>query len=248
MDGHTLSRQALHDILRKLLRSDVVVKRGTRYSINIAWALRLHQALATPLVGKTQGDVSMILDMNEGDKFTFEFGNPANADKYWWNVFKAIDSVHPQRVPLIIYYPHPWFYFADNTSEKQFIENISSIHNVYYGIGGDTAGDKQFKSEITTDKVKVNLGVSLERKSDFHINVQGDFITEMITDKKYIESVDKLFSKDDLNDLKSSMSNLANTPHRTKLRVQKNSSLANKLRTSITKDFYVPKSQIIKIR
>jgi hypothetical protein len=246
-----LSRQGLYDILRKLVSAEVVVKNGLKYSLNLMWTERImseFQRTSDPDAHHLQ----YLYQIPDKSSVTFTFNNPANADRFWNHVFVTLEKLHPPMVPLTTYFPHQWLYLSREQTEKYYFEiiNKDTNHPVYYLIGGNTALDKKFKHDVSGKNIKVNLDqkMRLYHRADRHLTIQGNFIEELIVEKKFTNKVNKVYlNNTETNSAQEQLLEILKEPYKTKLKVTHNRNLANKLRKQLTKDFYVPKSHQLEI-
>lgn len=239
--GHTLSRQATYDILRSLCASEVVVKHGVNFSINLLWINRLISNVSPVSSGK-QTEARYLYDMKDGESVTFHFSSMEQMDKFWWNIFITLQKIQEPSIPLVIYFPHQIIYFAREKTEKEFFRDIQKHHLTLYSVGGNTELDKIFKQEVRSEKLFVNTGVLLKSKKDNYLNIQGEFVVEALPHLEFSKKVATIFkTANNKQEAVVLLQELSKKKYPIKLMIRKNKKQANLLRKQLAKDFFVPK-------
>lgn len=247
-EGITISRQALYDILRKLTAAEVLVKHQLVYSPNLAWVHKAAKYLTTVSEENEYKEVNYLYDMNDGDSLTFHFSDPVNMDRFWGHIFLALGDTHPQNVPLIIYFPHPWIYYARAKTEKEFFEELKKRYVTFYTIGNNTPLDRNLKKEQESDVLQFNFDTT-KHIFDRYICIQGDYIQEVVPSKNFSEEINTIFSLHTTKEtITPALQKLLNgTVHKSKLIVRKNRARANELRKRFAREFILPKGYSVEV-
>ena len=112
-----------------------------------------------------------------------------------------------------------------------------------FTISGNSALDKKFQKDWSSEYVKINIGESYDLKSNQYLSVVGDYIFEITTDPLFEERVNKFFKENDYLDesAQKQIASISKQKYKSKLKLSKNKKKADAWRKKYKKDFYVPK-------
>ena len=194
----SFTKQALYQLIRKLVDREVIVKHGKQFSLSQIWILKMNDffSLAQKHYGIGEQGGNDFLALNDGDRISYSFKSPAEADKFWGHAFNILGGTLKNE-PLYIYNPHEWFFLARKESEVFLFSELQKRNQqVWLLCGGNTALDR-YTSKYFDGKVLqyCMLSEGLFEARNYYLNIFGDYIVEARIDEKTAEKVDRLYEE-----------------------------------------------------
>lgn len=240
----TLTDQAIYVVLRRLISDTILYKRDKTYSINRLWLTELYNFASSRLNTLQRAEAREVLDLEDGDKITYQFKNPHLMDIYWEHIFDTLLAVHDKTIPIIVYHPHNWFLYARPESEKFFLQQFTKQKiRALFTTCGKTPLDLKFKNTWRSEYLQINCGNSYGFKNGYYVNILGDIIIEVFTDATFSKEIEKIYTLSDTDEsFKQFMKTVSSKRYKTKLVISKDKKKSDLLFKKITKDFFVPQS------
>ncbi|MBP9772989.1 MAG: hypothetical protein KBD26_04190 [Candidatus Pacebacteria bacterium] len=184
------SKESLYRILRQLQKDEVIYKNKSLYTLNQIWLRRMRLFIDEHLKSETMN----LFDMQDGDKITYKFKNPNLMGIYWAHSGHVILENHNPKIPVLIYHPHEWLIHARTHSENYFLNGFKKRGQLgLFAIGGDTDLDKTFQKNWNSKYLEIGTKININAGLNTHINVIGDYVFIITTEKSFGEKLDKIF-------------------------------------------------------
>lgn len=241
--GYQVSKESMYRVLRQLLHEEVVQKSDGKYHLNRIWVNRLREFLITHVGEKEALHTQHLLQMQDGDRITYQFKNPNLMGLYWAHSYNVIFEELRLTEPLLIYHPHEWLIHTRTESEEYFLRNFEKRKQlVFFALGGATELDKAFKKEWSSEYLQINTGLDMGLAKNKYLNVLGDFIFEITTTFAFAEQVDEVFqSEENLTGLvRDQLHDITQQHYKTKLVLTRNAKKAALWQKRFLKSFYIP--------
>ena len=238
------SKESFYRILRDLKEDEIVHKDGPTYTLNRIWLKRMRGFIDKHI----QSDTLNILDMQDGDKITYKFKNPNLMGIYWAHAGNVVFDNVGSKTPILIYHPHEWLIYTRTHSEEFFLQNFVNGYDhgkgvVFWIMGGNTTLDKKFQKEWSKGLLEVGVGIDIGTGKNLYVNVVGDYVFLVTTEKSFGEKLDQIFQKNEVMTPKalSELKSLTEKNYRTKLVLMKNKKEAEKWKKKFKKYFFISK-------
>ncbi len=238
-----ITRQAIYVVLRRFIQEDVLYKTDHVYSLNRLWLKEMYSFAGNQLNELQKADTAHIVDLEDGDRITYQFKNPHLMDIYWEHIFDTLLETHDKKLPIVIYHPHDWLIYARKESEEFFVREFEKKKILgLFAVGGKTTIDLLFKKRWQNDFLQISCGKSYGFEDGYYMNIMGDLIFEIFIEQKFNDDINQVFSLDE-NDpvFKRRMHELSLRKYKTKLIISKNKKKVHRIFQKITKDFVLPK-------
>lgn len=238
------SKESFYRILRDLKRDEIIHKDGQIYTLNRIWLKRMRDFIDKHI----QSDTLNILDMGDGDKITYKFKNPNLMGIYWAHSGNVVFDNVGSKTPILIYHPHEWLIYTRTHSEEFFLQNFVDGYDhgkgkVFWIMGGNTALDKKFQKEWNRGHLEIGTGLDIGADENLYVNVVGDYVFLVTTEKSFGEKLDQIFQKNEVmtpNAL-AELQALTEKNYKTKLVLMKSKREAEKWKKKFKKYFFVSK-------
>lgn len=233
-----ITKQALYHNLRKLLEQEIIVKHGKMFSISRLWIQGMaHFFLVTQNNYGIESEKNDFIAIKDGDKISYVFKNPYEADQFWGHVFDMLIDKTPKEVPIVLYNPHQWFLLVRTDSEYQLLKQSSNQGKKLYNyIGGSEILDRYVEKYFDLPGLKYTiLDHALFEARNYYVNIFGNYIIEVFIDEKVAEEIDR-FYKESIKFDKKAEDKLRSIIYqgKTKLVISHNSKKAKRLREFIS--------------
>jgi hypothetical protein len=242
-----ITKQGFYASLRKLRANETVVVYKGKVSLNTTWISKMRDLIET--IGRaytTEPHSSDFLNLNDKESISYSFASIKNLDSFWGHTQNILIHNTPQNEPIYCYDPHYWLYLVRRETEKELLKEIVKIKKQFLmSVGAKTKLDKLIRSDFNNDYLQYNYKRIFE-KENYYITVIGDYITEVKLDEKTAREIDTIYQRENL-DTKTALELLAGFIHskmRNKIKITRNSRMANKLKKMMGKDFFVMKRKI----
>ncbi len=243
------TKQAVYSALRKLKKSEIVVMHGKIVSLNSIWVNKMSVFFAEARYKYSMGtpETESFLALEDGDKITYNFKNPEIADAFWGHAFDILGDVMEKSEPIYLYNPHEWFLIAREESEMAIFKRITDEkRQILITTPGTSELDKVVKKYFDGTYAQYYLSpVHLFKKSNYYINIFGDYLIEVWIDEKTHEAIEKFYRSYTTLDeeSKTALKNIINSQGKNKISISKNKDKSEKLKKILRKEFYILKSQ-----
>lgn len=231
--------QAVYKALRKLLKDGVIVKAGSKISLNEEWIEK---------VGKLFANDTPAIQLEEGEAVTYKFKGLSELDRHWKHVVKNfIKTLHG---PVFHSEPHEmWIHLADRYESQ--VEYITSFekHKKYCFLvfGGTTAMDKEYKREYQNEYLQVDLVDNpIFIKRNHFVTIIADTIITTILTEELGQRIDRVYDTTSTLDpdfgtkIQAAFANAGPV----KLRIERNLRKAKQIRKVLSKNFFIPQELI----
>jgi len=240
----TVTKQAMYQALRKLIKEEVINKTSEHYALNRMW-LKKVQSFAERHTDNAEGvDPMNVLKFEDGDSVTYQFKSPFLLDITWGHLYDIVLGANDKHWVMLNQHPHEWLMISRTEAEVFWLGQIKKQEKMMlFTIGGAAELDKKFKKDWSSDNIKINTGESYGLKPNQYLSVVGDFVFEVTTDPKFEEQVDKFFleNKTINASAKEQIRLISQEKYKSKLKLSKNKKKADAWRKKFKQDFYIPK-------
>jgi len=229
--------QALYVVLRNLVATEVVVKRGTFYFLNEEWRSRVASQL-----GKRG-----VVELSEGESITYMLSSLVHHDLQWKNIVLPLHEVHPKD-PIFFYsYHYVWIHLSESRKQSELNYYQSFIENKSYAfslIGSKNHHDIEVKKRLQNEFVQWAVGTEHFSKTDY-ITVFGDYIIITRLTKKLANEIEECYKQSsNAQLLEEKLKKIGIEKKRIRLTVVRNQDKAKKLRKKLSKEFFVPRQLV----
>lgn len=242
------TKQAVYGALRKLKKSEIVVSHGKIVSLNSLWINKMSDFFAEAKHNYSLSSVEAegFLSLEDGDKITYNFKDPVVADTFWGHAFHILGDIMKKSDPIYIYNPHEWFLVARNESEKALFKKfIEEKRQILVTVSGNTEIDKLVKKYFDGTYSQYHLSpIHLFKKSNYYLNIFGDYLIEVWIDENTQELIEKFYKNYlEINQESiSALKKIVESQGKNKISISKNKEKAEKLKKMLGKDFYIIKT------
>jgi DNA-binding PadR family transcriptional regulator len=242
-----ITDQAIYVVLRRLIKDDILYKRASVYSLNRLWLKELYSFAGTQLDDMQKKETAAVIDMEDGDKITYQFRNPHLMDIYWEHLFDTLLETHNPKIPAIIYHPHNWFIHSRPESEQFFLKQFKKKQLLaLFAVGGKSKLDLSFKETWQNDYLRINCGNDYKFEDGYYLNILDDIILEVFIDHKFNKEIQKMYTLSETDPtFQQFMKSVSLKRYATKLVITKNRKRAHQLSKRVAKDFFLPKDYIL---
>ncbi len=236
------TKQALYQLLRKLMDREIVVKHGKQFSLSQIWILKMNDffAAAQKRYGIGEQGGNDFLALSDGDKISYSFKSPAEADKFWGHAFNILAG-GIKNEPLYIYNPHEWFFFARKESEEFLFKELQNKNQqVWLLCGGTTALDKYTAKYFDGKTLQYYMtDEEIFEARNYYLNIFNDYIIEARLDEKTAEKVDRFYQETpSWNESTETKLFTLVSEGKTQITISRNKKKADKLKRIFTPYFY----------
>ncbi|MBP6858133.1 MAG: hypothetical protein KBC11_03050 [Candidatus Pacebacteria bacterium] len=236
------TKQALYQLLRKLMDREIVVKHGKTFSLSQVWILKMNDffSIVQKQYSIDERGGNDFLALGDGDKISYSFKSPIEADRFWGHAFNILVGTLRDD-PLYIYNPHEWFFFARKESEEFLFKELKNKNQqVWLICGSNTELDKYVGRYFDGSVLQYYMDQSeIFEARNYYLNIFGDYIIEARIDEKVAEKVDRFFNENKVVTEKTSelLTKLLDQG-KTNLTISRNKKKAEKLKKLFTPYFY----------
>lgn len=230
--------QGVYKSLRTLVSDEIVIKRGTLYSLSEEWRNKTIDTLSKS---------TNRFELAEGERISLDLQSLVHLDQQWKNIVLPLHEAHPS-TPAFFYNPHEiWVHLSDSRKQSEydyfgsFKENKT---NGFYLVGGDTVHDQAFKKEVQNDYFQVALGVSHFAQTDYP-TIFGDYIITTRISERLSKEIEQCYKEShDAKTLETRLRAIGMEKKKVRLIIERDPEKAKKLRKKLSKEFFVPQELI----
>ncbi len=241
------SKQGVYDVLKLLDKEEVITVNKSIVSFNVNWLRKLIR-FSLDAQGAYCQNTSFndyFINLEEGAKIKYQFSNIASLCNYWTHAVATLMQTLPKGEYLYSYNPHIWFVYKNIEDDLSFLDNYYETDRLLLSlIGSNSKLNEVSKKIIQSNNTQCYLlDKPIFEKSNYHVNIFGDFVFEVWIDEKAMAKINALYKKERKLDLKmlKKIQAIANLKGKNKLVLSRNKKKADRLRKKIKKYFYIPK-------
>ncbi len=245
------SKQGVYDALKLLNKEEAIAISKSIVSLNLNWLRKLSRFsdIAQKVYCQDNSPFdNYFVNLREKEKIKYQFTNIALLASYWTHIVTILMQTLPQGENLYCYNPHLWFAYRDIEDGLSSLDNYyETDRHLFLVVGSNTKLNKQARERIKTLNSQCHLlDKPLFEKSNYHINIFGDFIFEVWIDESSMKKIANLYKKEERLSIKTlkKIQTIANLEGKSRLALSRNKKRANKLRKKIKKYFYIPKKLV----
>lgn len=237
-EGRKVTIQGVYKALRLLVAEEVVIKRGTLYSLSEEWRNRTIDTLSKS---------NNRFELAEGERISFDLASLVHLDQQWKNVVLPLHEAYPT-APVFFYNPHEiWIHLNDSRKESEQIYFKSFKENKAHAfclIGGATVQDQSLKRELQNEYVQVFIGVEHFSKTDYP-TIFGDYIITTRISPRLADEIEECYmSSSDTVSLEVKLQKIGIEKKKVRLIIERDREKAKKLRKKLSKELFVPKELV----
>lgn len=238
--GIRISSQAVYNALKKLIGEEVILKKGTLYSLNYVWLKRINQFSQLPEVRSTLLDLQ---NMQEGDKDSYEFNNLNRAAIFWMHIHQILlDSLQPKQI-AVLYSANEWTSIIRKPEDLEWAKTaIKADKLTLFAIGQKNKHNSTYKAVQTSGNLQISVGNTFDFPAGYYLNVFNDYVVEFVMLDSVGKKLNQIFNESsDGDQLIQKVIDSGLYTCKVKITIRKNHNLAKKLFKRIAKDFYISK-------
>ena len=240
------TKQGVYKAIRKLRDEQVVAVNNGVVMLHIHFLEALSDYLRQARQTTHQSLVEdTFLQLAEGEKITYNFSTVEKADIFWAHLFGVLIDTLDEKTPLYTYEPHNWFILSSRKSselrliKKMHEKNIPFLITVGYKSPLDMMAKEEYA--ITPNiqyhnEIKPSLG-----GNNYHLNIFGDVILEIWTDRKSANEIHDFFGEYKTLDEVSRriLESFIHQTGRTRIVISKNSKRSALLKQKLNRYFWI---------
>lgn len=238
------TKQGFYAALRKLKAADIVVVYKKVAALNTTWIQDMRRnfdSMSRVYTGDSES--SDILALADKESIAYSFSTIRQLDNFWGHTQNIIVRATPQSEPVYTYDPHYWFYVARPDVERGHIDEINRAGKAFLMTAGESAPlDKAIQSDFNTELRQYHME-NIFPKNNYYFVVIGDFITEGYLDQKTVEAIESVYRTYPkfTPETTRALANIMLNKGRNKLKITRNGAKARKLKTKLSKNFFIKK-------
>ena len=237
------TKQAVYLAIRHLKKEEKIATHGKLVSLSRLWIKKQTDffAVATKQYSVSEATSNGVLNLEEGDRVSYSFKNPAVADVFWAHAFDILADASPRSEPIYLWNPHEWFFLAHHKSERALFDRIiSSGKQIFMTCGYNDPFDRLTSKEFDGTQSQYYLADHLLfPKPNYYLNILGDYIFEAWLDETSAKKIDAFYKTYSVWNAESEkiIQGIAAEHGKTKLVISKNARKAKKLKAMLGKPF-----------
>lgn len=186
---NTVTKEAVYKSLRKLLKEEVIVKRGRVTSLSNQWVIDMaekwRQAEAK-YVGKPEG-----LRLAEKTSVVYTTKTIDELDTLWNHNIYQLVSLLPSGSHLYSSVPHYWFPSIRSKSEQRLMQTLKARGYVWHQMASNAKKlDRELKKYFPCEDIEYYAADIAEKN---YINVFGEYVLEVTLDKKAAQYIEEWY-------------------------------------------------------
>jgi len=240
----TTTKQAVYLALRNLKREEKITMHGKLVSLSRVWLMKQSSffAITTQNYALSETSGNGFLNLEEGDRVSYSFKNPAVADVFWAHAFDILADASSRQEPIYLWNPHEWFFLARHESERAVFDRILAAgKQIWITCGNRDPLDKFITKEFDGQQSQYYMTEYTQfRKQNYYLNIFGNYILEVWLDEQTAKKIDAFYKTHTewTEEAKKIIQEISTEHGKTKLTITKNARRATKLKTLLKKPFY----------
>jgi hypothetical protein len=192
------TKQAIYQSIRKLKKSEIVIVANKTISLSSIWIDRMYNFFSIAQHAYQGGvfreDYSeTFLNLEEGDKITYEFKNPVMTDIFWGNAVNLLAKQVPSNEPIYLYNPHQWFLLVRQEIELDLMHQSEAMGHPWFIYVPHTTPLDIYTKKLVKKPSILFTQAKHYYKENVYFNILGDFIIKVTLDKKTQHHIDTFF-------------------------------------------------------
>lgn len=229
----TITIQALYRAINRLVAEGVLIKKGNFFTVSKEWIQNLINYFET----------QSSMELSEGEQISYSFSSLSTLDAYWKHTVTQLQKTLKD-CPILFYNRHiVWLHLVDRKeSQKKFLESFDN-EKKYAGfvVGGNTKIDQESKKMFSRKYLQVELR-NVPSVSQDSLTVYGDYVIGVKFKKKTTEFVEQLYKESEsIEELEQGLEKSLEGKLSVQLIIERNITKAQKVRATLSKNFYFPK-------
>lgn len=240
-ESHLVSKQGFYAALRRLRANDTIVVAKRQVSLNTTWIHKMRDLVAK--MGRTyeQREEHEVLRLRDKESISYIFSSLRQLDNFWGHIQNIVVRALPKDAAVFTYDPHYWFYIGRRETERALIkEVVASGKQFLMTVAGTTPLDALIRADFDTDDRQYHIKKSFD-DAHLYLVVIGDFIFETRFDPSVSARIEDIYTRytsltpeavhafDAVQEIRA----------RSRLRVSRNKTRAQKLRSRLSKNFFI---------
>lgn len=240
------TKQGVYRVIRKLKKEERIVVYKKKASLNYVWVQKMERFfnLAEQHYSGGTSPGNDFLFLQDGERVSYSFRTSQALDQFWSHAFAVLADRMQKDIPIMLYNPHEWFWFARSESERGLFNNIKNARRfLFLATGHKDPLDKVVRDQFDGTFLQCALAIKTPFKSNQYLNIFDDFVIEVFLDKKIASKIDALYKteKQMTPENKKVLEELLVTKGSHRFTISRNVQKAAALRQRLGKHFYIPK-------
>jgi DNA-binding Lrp family transcriptional regulator len=232
---HSVSYQAVHKELVKLLEEGVVHKEDAGYLLNISWIIdksNLYRRMEINYTRERRYSLGLMRKIqHDGDTVHLEFSTLTDIDNYFISVMEFFNTLVGKDDPIIMQYRHNTWPVLHAQREQEILQKQPENTKFYCLCGSYTPLDKWACDYERSIGMHV---MHKESATNFSVHVYGDVIIQFNTDPAIVLDIDSFYkSSAPMTYNPKRLIDIQNKKARHTVMMYKNSMLADQIRREV---------------
>lgn len=240
------TKQGVYRVLRKLKKEEKVAIHGKSVSLNIQWVKSMSEffSLAEFYYSGASGTDSF-LNIRGRDKIAYSFKDMNSLDVFGVHALHMMGMVVEKQIPLFVYNPHEWFFWARREAEEIFKVAMNKDERQLFLVSShDDPLDLELKKYYQGDLLQYHIVEQpLFIKSSYYFVIFGDYLMEVYFDEKIVEELDQFYkeTKEWNKEAKENLQKIILKSSKNKLIISRNSKKIARYKKMLTPFFFIKK-------
>lgn len=242
------TKQGVYKTLKKLNSEEIITLKKGIITLNTVWLRKLHNYLATAQKNYLDKIIlpGYFTNLEEGERFIFNFKNPELLDSYWGHVLVTLMQIIPPDKHFFAYNPQYWFILARRENEERFLQSVKeSGRQFLMTVAGKNYLDKKLTGILDKSFFQYYmLGKPLFKKNNYYINAIDDYVIEVLIDERISKQIENFYEQATKLDDNAiiGLKKIISQEGKNKFIISRNKRKADKFRNMVKKYFYTPKT------
>tara|TARA_Y100000310_G_scaffold343654_1_gene452291 strand:- start:4094 stop:4951 length:858 start_codon:yes stop_codon:yes gene_type:complete len=192
----SVSYQAIHKEVNKLLEDKMVVKKDNKYMLDLTWVREVgffSDLILSTYSSEKKNSIIRLLDLKkEGDSVSFEFDSYNEIDQFFLELFDYFNELFPKTEVILMHYSNNWWPLLYPMEEKRIFSKIKAkVHGI-------TALSYEINQWCCEFENSVGLDVVYTPTKDgiqWTHNVFGDLLFNIYLDEEINKKIKDFFKR-----------------------------------------------------
>jgi hypothetical protein len=189
------------------------------------------------------GEASDILSLKDKESVVYSFTTLRQLDSFWGHAQNIVVRATPASEAVFTYDPHYWFYIGRKETERALVDEVTLLGKQFLmTVAGVAPLDKTIQPEFNNELRQYHMEKVFD-KEKYYVVVIGDYIFESRFPDEVENKIEAIYARHTaLNDeAAKELEEIQNLKARTRLKISRNRTKAHKLKTKLSKNFYIKK-------
>lgn len=189
-----ITLQHLYRTVNRLVEAQIVIKAGTRLSINLMWLsyLQFFAERAKKVLLEHRGS-EIVFPLKEGERTTFTCNSLLDLQALWNHLLVRLHQAAPGK-HLLKYYAHAWWQIGRYALDASFYRRITESGVRCHWLFGNTTFLDAYAAKQHKDLMNARLTDDPPfPKEGYNLNVYGSHIFECIFPERITKHFDFIF-------------------------------------------------------